>query len=278
VIQDAAPSEVLFTSTRDGNGEIYRMLPDGREQKRLTFTADAWETTPAGSPDGRWIAYSRTDSGGTSHLWLMSRDGLNPRQLTFGSSNDLHPTWSADGTRLAFATDLIGNWEIYTLRLSDGFLTRLTYHSAADQNPEWSWATGRIVFQSDRYSSNGEIFSMAADGSDVHQLTFNPNGDTQPSWSPAGDRIVFWGSREEQTLFVLLPDGVTVVPLVSRSLRPYSPAWGPAGVGDVIVFAGYRPDSGYSEIFRVFGDGGGLALLTFNEVDWDYAPGWLPGP
>ena len=36
VIQDAAPPLVLFTSDRDGNTEIYSMLPDGREQTRLT--------------------------------------------------------------------------------------------------------------------------------------------------------------------------------------------------------------------------------------------------
>ena len=60
VIQDQGPAQVVFASDRDGNGEIYRMLPDGRNQVRLTFTADAWETAPAGSPDGRWIAYERT--------------------------------------------------------------------------------------------------------------------------------------------------------------------------------------------------------------------------
>jgi hypothetical protein len=38
VIQDAAPPLVLFTSNRDGNTEIYRMLPDGREQVRLTIS------------------------------------------------------------------------------------------------------------------------------------------------------------------------------------------------------------------------------------------------
>ena len=38
VIQDAAPPLVLFTSDRDGNTELYSMLPDGREQRRLTIT------------------------------------------------------------------------------------------------------------------------------------------------------------------------------------------------------------------------------------------------
>ncbi|PKO23699.1 MAG: hypothetical protein CVU38_02680 [Chloroflexi bacterium HGW-Chloroflexi-1] len=277
-IQDAAPPLVLFASNRDGNGEIYRMLPDGREQIRLTFTADAYETRPVGSFYGRWIAYERTDPGGATHLWVMSRDGRNLRQLTFGSSYDYCPAWSSDGTKLAFTSNRDGNWEIYTVRLADGLVTRLTFDAAADEGPNWSWATGQIVFQSDRFGPNPEIFRMEADGSGVVRLTVNPNGDAGPSWSPTGDRIVFDGNRGEQTLYLMTADGGGIVPLVSRSLRPYSPAWGPAGAAGMIVFAGYRPGSGHSEILRVAADGSGLALLTFDEVNFDYAPGWLPGP
>ena len=103
VIQDAAPPLVLFTSNRDGNTEIYSMLPDGREQSRLTTTADSGEGDAVGSPDGRWIAYSRVEADGKSYLWLMSRDGRNPGRITDGLGQDFHPTWSPDATRLAFA-------------------------------------------------------------------------------------------------------------------------------------------------------------------------------
>ena len=109
VIQDAAPPLVLFTSNRDGNTEIYSMLPDGREQTRLTTTADSGEGDAAGSPDGRWIAYSRVEPDGKSKLWLMSRDGHNPHSIAPGSGQDSHPTWSADGARLAFARYEGGN-------------------------------------------------------------------------------------------------------------------------------------------------------------------------
>jgi hypothetical protein len=72
-------------------------------------------------------------------------------------------------------------------------------------------------------------------------------------------------------------DGFDIVPLVSRNLRPGGSSWAPAGAGNFIAFSGFRPGSGHSEIFRVAPDGSGLVLLTFNEVDFDYAPGWLPG-
>jgi Tol biopolymer transport system component len=119
---------------------------------------------------------------------------------------------------------------------------------------------------------------MAADGAAVVQLTFNANGDGAPSWSPAGDRLVFNGNRAEQTLYVRQTDGATL-PIVPRSVRPGGPAWGQDNMAaEGILFTGYRPGSGHSEILRVAPDGSGLVLLTFNEVSFDYAAGWLPAP
>jgi len=104
----------------------------------------------------------------------------------------------------------------------------------------------------------------------------NPNGDATPRWSADGTRIVFASTRGSvQTLFVMAADGSGLRSLVYSSLRPYSPAWSPDG--SAIVFAGYRPDSGHSELFRVNPDGTGLLLLTRNEGEFEYGPGWLPG-
>ncbi len=97
-----------------------------------------------------------------------------------------------------------------------------------------------------------------------------------PSWAPDGARLAFWGTREYQGLYVLQADGVTISPLAGQYLRPGAPAWGPGSAGGWIVFSGYRAGSGYSEIFRVAPDGSGLVLLTYNEVDWESGPGWLP--
>ncbi len=70
-------------------------------------------------------------------------------------------------------------------------------------------------------------------------------------------------------------DGGDIQLLASQALRPEAPAWDFGG--DAILFSGYRPGSGYSEIMRIQPDGSGLALLTDNEVNFDYAPGWMAG-
>ena len=276
VIQDQGPARVLFSSDRDGNGEIYRMLPDGRNVQRLTFTADSWETRAVGSPDGLWIAYERHETLGPNQIWLMSRDGRNAHMLTDGLSDNVQPTWSADSSKLAFASSRDGDWEIYVLDLATRAVTRLTDNTWDDFQPDWSKINGRIAFVSTRYTPNGELFTMAADGSDVQQLTSNINGDSEPSWSPLANRLAFFGTRPAgQALYTVHSDGSSVQLLAPQLLRPNAPAWG--FVGDAIVFSGYRPGNGYSEIMRIEADGSGLALLTNNEVNFDYSPGWLPG-
>ena len=252
------------------------MLPDGRNVQRLTFTADAWETRAVGSPDGRWIAYERHETLGPNQIWLMSRDGRNAHMLTDGLSDNVQPTWSADSSKLAFASSRDGDWEIYVLDLATRAVTRLTDNTWDDFQPDWSKINGRIAFVSTRYTPNGELFTMAADGSDVQQLTSNINGDSEPSWSPLANRLAFFGTRPAgQALYTVHSDGSSVQLLAPQLLRPNAPAWG--FVGDAIVFSGYRPGNGYSEIMRIEADGSGLALLTNNEVNFDYSPGWLPG-
>lgn len=275
-IQDTSPPLVLFGSDRSGMGDLYRMLPDGRDQVRLTFSEGVAESQPAGSPDGRQIAYVRLGADGYQHIWLASRDGHGARQITSGAWDDVRPSWSGDAAQIAFASNRSGNWEIYTLRLDDNSLVRLTDDPAEDTDPDWSWATGRIAFQSNRSGPNPEIFSMTAAGGDVRRLTVNVNGDRGPSWAPTGDFIAFWGSRAEQTLYTMRAEGTDIVPLVSHLLRPEGAAWGKGSTGNWIVFSGYRPGNGYSEIFRVTSGGSDLVLLTQNELNFDFSPGWLP--
>ena len=277
VIQDRRPAQVVFASDRDGNGEIYRMLPDGRNQVRLTFTTDAWETAPAGSPNGRWIAYERRDNGDPtySEIWIMSRDGRGASMLTEGPFNHYGPSWSADSQKIALASDRDGDLDIYVYDLATHTIDKVTDNFTDERDPDWSKLSGRIAFTSYRTPSNGEIFTMAADGSDLRQVTGGYN-DADPSWAPAADRIVFWGSRPEgQALYTVRSDGVDVTLLAPQSLRPASPAW--SFDVETIIFSGYRPGSGYSEIMRIKANRTDLVLLTNNEVNFDYAPGWLAG-
>ena len=72
----------------------------------------------------------------------MDADGGHPRRLTENEGSDEDPSWSADGTRIAFQSDrnLPGSrsFEVYSIRADGGCLTWLTNGSAVSENPDWS--------------------------------------------------------------------------------------------------------------------------------------------
>ena len=88
----------------------------------------------------------------------MNADGTNPVQLTRHEDDDWVPSFSPDGTRIAFHSNRSGNFEIYTINVDGSNLTRLTDHPADDFAPEWSPDGSRIVFHSDR-DNNPEIYT-----------------------------------------------------------------------------------------------------------------------
>lgn len=59
---------------------------------------------PSWSPDGKEIAFS-SNRDGSYELYVINRDGSNPRQLTHGFLIGAHhPSWSPDGRQIAFST------------------------------------------------------------------------------------------------------------------------------------------------------------------------------
>ena len=69
----------------------------------------------------------------------MDADGGNVKQLTDVPGVDYNPTWPPDSTRIAFASNRDGDFDLYIMdAASGGNVTNLTDHLAVDFSPAWS--------------------------------------------------------------------------------------------------------------------------------------------
>ena len=113
----------------------------------------------------------------------MNEDGTGQTRLTNNIADDVSPSWSPDGTRIAFVSSRDGNYEIYIMNPGGIGQTRLTNNIFSDVNPSWSPDGTRIAFVSN-IDGNDEIYSMNPGGIGQTRLTSNAILDDEPSWQP----------------------------------------------------------------------------------------------
>jgi len=219
---------LAFVSDRDGYADIWVVDRDGRKSVNLTHDK-AKDNSPAWSPDGEWIAFSSVRDSPYWELYVMRSDGSEVRRLTWWEdASDLWPSWSPDGSRLAFASKRDGNWEIYTVALDGGDLTRLTDNPADDMHPAWSPDGHWISFDSLR-DGYADVFVVRAAGGDARNLTSLAwASDLGPTWSPDGGRIAFYSDRNgDWDVYAMAVDGSSLVRLTTEDTRDQLPAWRP---------------------------------------------------
>jgi len=123
---------------------------------------------------------------------------IEGKQLTDDPEHDFIPSWSPDGTRIAFTSYRDGGEDIWVMDADGKNLKQLTTHSRGDWSPAWSPDGMLIAFTSDRTGFN-QIWLMNADGSNPRPLTLaEPTPETwnrDPSWSPDGTKIIFTSNR-----------------------------------------------------------------------------------
>ena len=96
--------KIAYTSSANGNEDIWLTEPDGRNLKQLT-TAPHSDDNPAVSSDGRYIVFRSLDHrSGASAIWRMDFDGSNLKQLTGGN----WPDCSTDGRWVFYTTNRSG--------------------------------------------------------------------------------------------------------------------------------------------------------------------------
>ncbi len=165
---------LIFTSTRDGDLDLYRMDADGKNVRRLTSTA-GYDGGAYFSPDCSRIVWraSRPKAGAEleDYQRLLARGLVRPSRLEIWTAN-------ADG--------------------SDA--RQVTYLGAASFAPSFFPSGKRIVFSSNYGDPKGrefDLWAIDADGSDLERLTWTPGFDGFPMFSPDGTRLAFASNRNQ---------------------------------------------------------------------------------
>ncbi len=184
---------------------------------------------------------------------------------------DTYPSWSPDGTKIAFTSHRDGNWEIYVMDADGSNPINITNNDGYYNLPSWSPDGTQIAFTSHR-DGNYEIYVMDADGSNPTNITNDADWDSVPSWSPDGTQIAFTSNRDgTDEIYVMDADGSNPTNITSNEAYDTYPSWSPDGTK--IAFMSLR--DGNWEIYVMDADGSGQTRITNNDAS-DDAPAWSP--
>ena len=126
------------------NDEIAIARADGSERRIITSDpANDWG--PAWSPDGSSIVFNSDRDGGQLRGYLVAPDGTNVRPLGIDAWVE-YPSFSPDGSRIAFMGHQGSNYEIYLANIATGAVEQLTDSAGQDGWPAWSPDGSTIAF------------------------------------------------------------------------------------------------------------------------------------
>jgi len=173
----------------------------------ITKNPQAIDDDPDWSPDGQKIVFTshlvsdepanaRQQPPTSAEIYVMRvtkqgvpvQDGLpNPQRLTFNNEDEVAPTWSPDGARIAYmCRDGGRDFEICVMNADGTNQIALTTNAFPDESPSWSPDGTQIVFQRDFGALFFQLFLLTLQP-DGMSATEQPIGrlqgsDALPNW------------------------------------------------------------------------------------------------
>ncbi|MGC2185532.1 MAG: hypothetical protein WA637_19855 [Terriglobales bacterium] len=271
---------------------MFLLSIDNGERRRLTSPAVPLlgDSSPAFSPDGRTLAFSRNSDLGLGDLYLLPlSEELNPsgeaKRITF-ENRTTTPSWTADGSHIVFS-DSKGLWQIAVPEFMGEAAKpqRLTSFGENIQEPTISARGRRLAYT--HVLIHSSIWRMTApplDGSpsvrdgrnlkpvySAAPFISTTRDDSAPQFSPDGKKITFMSDRSGNfEIWVCDSDGSNSVQLTSfRGPQVSTPRWSPDG--QRIAFD--SDAEGEYDIWAISANGGKPQRMTTDPAN-DGNPSW----
>jgi len=198
---------LAFSSNRSlsGSFEIFTMTVEGDKKKQITNNALGLQPPPGPpqindapvfSPDGREILFE-TNRTNDFEIFMMSREGVQPGNLTNHPATDRSPAFSGDGQQIVFISNRFdatlnpeGDFELFIMDRKGEHLKQMTFNALDDLAPAFSPDGTQIVFV-----SNQDLFLLSSAGGVPTSLTADAFEDRAPVFSSDGQQVIFASNR-----------------------------------------------------------------------------------
>ena len=217
-------TQIAYVNTLDAT--LWTSRADGSEKVQLTYPPDL-ASLPRWSPDGKQIVYVSHQFGKPWKMFLVSAQGGTPEELLPGDTTEGDPTWSADGTQIAFSHGLPAGQRESDIRILDLKTHQVTAIPGSNGmfSPRWS-PDGRYLAALNLENVSKRLFLYNFQSGKWSEWITEPDAVGYPAWSSDSRSLDYWSANRIRR--IKLGDSRPQDLFSFKTLLPYfTPEFGP---------------------------------------------------